>query len=287
MKKRYKVRVNRAGIIFVGITIFLGVAAVNTANNLLFLVVSSMLSFMLVSGALSLYNLKGLDIRVIPPLEVYAGRRESFRVIVENQKIFPSFLITLSSQVDEKTIPMVSKRSEILLDFFFENRGYYENLELTIETSFPVGLFERFYIEKVPVRVIVFPKPIPASLKLLENNKASKSEGDIKTTSKGYEEIHSIREYSGEPLKLIHWKVSAKMGKLYVKDTYTQEKTPIILSLDLVEGDKEERISKLAYLVIKLIREGYPVGLKIGDEIIKPEAGEAQKRELLSTLSLI
>jgi len=62
MVQRYRVKVNRAGIFFTGVTIFLGVSAVNTSNNLLYLVVSFLLSFMLLSGMLSLYNLKGLSL---------------------------------------------------------------------------------------------------------------------------------------------------------------------------------------------------------------------------------
>ncbi|MCS7284873.1 MAG: DUF58 domain-containing protein, partial [Hydrogenobacter thermophilus] len=90
-----------------------------------------------------------------------------------------------------------------------------------------------------------------------------------------------------EPVKLIHWKASAKTGTLYVKDTYSQEKKPIILSLDMVDGSLEEKISKLSYLIIRFIREGYPVGLKIGESVIKPDTGNMHKRELLSALALL
>lgn len=287
MKKKYRVKVNRVGIIFIGITVFFGIAAVNTANNLLYLVVSSMLSFMLTSGILSLYNLRGLTIKLVPPAEVYAGRYETFRLIVENHKILPSFLISFPSKLKNEVVPVVFKRAEAGVEIYFENRGFYESVEIMVATSFPVGLFERYYTEKVPVNLIVFPKPIVADLKVLDYQDAKKGQESLQSLTRGYDEVHSIREYRGEPVKLIHWKASAKTGTLYVKDTYSQEKKPIILSLDMVDGGLEERISKLSYLIIRFIREGYPVGLKIGENVIKPDTGQMHKRKLLSALALL
>jgi hypothetical protein len=98
MVQRYRVRVNRAGIFFTGVTIFLGVSAVNTSNNLLYLVVSFLLSFMLLSGMLSLYNLRGLSLELVPPKEVYAQRAENFKLILKNQKRFPSFTLLVEAQ---------------------------------------------------------------------------------------------------------------------------------------------------------------------------------------------
>lgn len=286
MKRKYRVKVNRIGIVFIGITVFFGVAAVNTSNNLLYLIVSSMLSFMLTSGILSLYNLRGLTLKLIPPAEVYAGRYETFRLIVENGKIFPSFLISFPSKLKKETLPVIFKRAETTVDLYFEGRGLYERVQLTVATTFPVGLFERYYVEDVPLNLVVFPALSPTELKVYDHSDTKRSGESLFSLTKGYDEVHSIREYKGEPVKLIHWKASAKTGSLYVKDTYSQEKSPIVLSLELVDGNTEEKISKLSYLVVKLIREGYPVGLKIGENFMQPATGEIHKRKLLTTLAL-
>ncbi len=286
MKRRYRVKVNLFGLIFIGITVFFGIAAVNTANNLLYLVVSAMLSFMLVSGILSLYNLYGIDVKVIPPQEVYAGRHESFRVILENRKKVPSLLVYVSSNGSSEAIPIIFRKSYGSLSLYFDERGLYEKINITIRTNFPVGLFERYYTHTVKVNLVVFPKPTEASVEMGTNEGEKTGYANLRATQRGYDEVHGIKEYRGEPFKLIHWKASAKTGSLYVKDTYTEERKPIVLSLDLVDGSLEERISKLAYLTIKFIKEGYPVGLKIGDEHIEPELGEMQKRRILTILAL-
>ncbi|MFN3813819.1 MAG: DUF58 domain-containing protein [Aquificaceae bacterium] len=271
---------------FIGITVFFGIAAVNTANNLLYLVVSSMLSFMLVSGILSLYNLYGISVKVIPPQEVYAGRYESFRVILENGKKVPSLLIYVSSNGSSKAIPIIFKSSDGKLSLYFDQRGLYEKINITLHSNFPVGLFERYYTHTVKINLVVFPKPMETGIDMGINEGEKNGYASSRATQRGYDEVHGIREYRGEPFKLIHWKASAKTGNFYVKDTYTEKRKPIVLSLDMVDGSLEERISKLAYLAIKFIKEGYLVGLRIGNDYIKPSSGEMQKRRILTSLAL-
>jgi uncharacterized protein (DUF58 family) len=132
MVQRYRVKVNRAGIFFTGVTIFLGVSAVNTSNNLLYLVVSFLLSFMLLSGMLSLYNLRGLSLELIPPKEVYAQRAENFKLILKNQKRFPSFTLLVEAQGSRAFFPILKK----------EEVGFY-NLKVSkaraTMTKYPLG----------------------------------------------------------------------------------------------------------------------------------------------------
>ncbi len=282
---KYKVKVNRAGLFFIGITIFLGISAVNTSNNLLYLVVSFLLSFMLVSGLFSLYNLKGLEVKLIPPREVYAEKLENFRVVVKNKKSFPSFALTVGQDQSEAFFPLIKDEQEESLTLKFPRRGYYERISLKISSSFPVGLFERYFYWEFPLRLVVFPKPM-----IIREKPTVEGiyKGDSLNTGNklGYDQIQSVREYRGEPAKLIHWKLSTKLNKLLVKEFVAEESPPVILSLDSVEGDLEERISKLTYLVLEFLREGLPVGLRLGDIYIKPSTGEEHKRKLLRELAL-
>ncbi len=282
---KYKVKVNRAGLFFIGISIFLGISAVNTSNNLLYLVVSFLLSFMLISGLLSLYNLKGLEVQLIPPREVYAERLERFRIIVKNRKSFPSFTILVEQGQSRVFFPLIKKEQEESIALKFPKRGFYEKISLKISSSFPVGLFERYYVEEIPIRLVVFPKPIMVKQKLTVEGTYK---GDLlKITKKlGYDQIRNVREYRGEPIKFVHWKLSAKLDKFFVKEFVSEESPPVVLSLDTVDGDLEERISKLSYLVLDFLRRGSPVGLKLGDLFLKPSTGEEHKRRLLTELAL-
>ena len=55
-KRKYYVRITTPGYIYIVITIVLSVGAVNTANNLLHIVASSLLALMLLSGTSSFLN---------------------------------------------------------------------------------------------------------------------------------------------------------------------------------------------------------------------------------------
>ncbi|MEJ5338408.1 MAG: DUF58 domain-containing protein [Aquificaceae bacterium] len=287
MKVRYRVRVNRAGLIFIGITIFLGVAAVNTANNLLYLVVSYMLSFMLLSGIISLYNLRGLEVVLIPPDEVYAGSRASFKVVVKNRKRLPSFLIVIRKEGSDCVFPLVQGEVEGNLPVVFEKRGLHPILDIEVSSTFPVGLFERFYRLEIPLNLIVFPHPVPAREKFLSVPLRERGHSNLQSRKRGYEELHGVREYSSEPIKLIHWKLSAKTGNLYVKEMVEESAPPVMLSLDIVDGSLEERISKLTHLIIKLTSEGKAVGLRLANRTIEPSTGNSHRKRLLTELALL
>jgi len=285
MVQRYRVKVNRAGIFFTGVTIFLGVSAVNTSNNLLYLVVSFLLSFMLLSGMLSLYNLKGLSLELIPPKEVFAQRAENFKLILKNQKRFPSFSLSVEAQGSRAFFPILKKEEVGFITLKFPRRGYYDKISVRVSSSFPVGLFERFFYMDVPLNLVVYPYPIAVS-KNIRVEGLQRGEWLIVGRRRGYEHLHSVREYMGEPVKLIHWKLSAKVGKLYVKDFLAEESPPVVLSLDMVDGGLEDKLSKLAYLVLEYSKKGTPVGLRLDGIYLEPALGEEHKRRMLRELAL-
>jgi uncharacterized protein (DUF58 family) len=285
MVRRYRVKVNRAGVFFTGVTIFLGVSAVNTSNNLLYFVVSFLLSFMLLSGMLSLYNLKGLSLELIPPKEVYAQKAENFKLILKNQKRFPSFTLLVEAQGSRAFFPILEKEEVGFITLKFPRRGYYDKLSVRVSSSFPVGLFERFFHTDVPVNLVVYPYPMAVS-KRIRVEGLQRGEWLTVGRRRGYEHLHSVREYMGEPVKLIHWKLSAKVGKLYVKDFLAEESPPVVLSLDMVEGTIEDKLSKLSYLVLEYSKRGTPVGLRLDGTYLEPALGEEHKRKMLRELAL-
>lgn len=285
---KYKVKVNAFGHIFIGITVFLGVAAVNTGNNLLYMVVSALLSFMLLSGIFSLQNIKGLSLTLIPPPEVYAGTPATFTLMISSSKRIPSFLIGVSYDEDVLCyFPYVRESSEKKISLSFKSRGLHPSITFTIFSDFPVGMFRRYYTVEVPLNLVVFPKLLKVENFHVLHTATGKTKQSLEDTlQKGVEEFHSIKEYSGEPVKFIHWKLFAKTEKLMVREMVSEERKPIVLSLDMVEGNLEEKLSKLAYLCVKLTREGYPVGLRLGDVFLEPAYGERQKRRILTELAL-
>jgi uncharacterized protein (DUF58 family) len=88
--------VTRAGIIYILTAIVIGIAALNTGNNLLYIVVAAMLASIIVSGYASTMVLRPLELEVRLPEHVFAGRQVFGRIIVRNRRRWlPSFSVSV------------------------------------------------------------------------------------------------------------------------------------------------------------------------------------------------
>jgi uncharacterized protein (DUF58 family) len=95
--------VTRAGIVYIGITVLIGIAALNTGNNLLYIVVAALLAAILISGLASAVVLRGLHLDVRLPEHVFAGKPVLGRILVRNTRTaLPAFSIRV---VPSKTKP--------------------------------------------------------------------------------------------------------------------------------------------------------------------------------------
>ncbi len=86
--------VTRAGLIYILISVVIGIAAINTGNNLLYVVVASLLSAILVSGVASALVLRSLALDLHLPEHVFAGRPMLARLLLSNASSWlPSFSV--------------------------------------------------------------------------------------------------------------------------------------------------------------------------------------------------
>jgi uncharacterized protein (DUF58 family) len=94
LRNAFDYEFTRAGIAFVLATLVIGIAALNTGNNLLYIVVASMLAAILVSGFASGLVLRGLELDARLPDQVFAGRATVGRIALRNRRRWlPSFSI--------------------------------------------------------------------------------------------------------------------------------------------------------------------------------------------------
>jgi uncharacterized protein (DUF58 family) len=86
--------VTRAGLIYILTSVIIGIAAINTGNNLLYVVVAALLSAVLVSGVASAMVLRNLKLDVHLPSHVFAGRPMLARILLSNPSSWlPSFSV--------------------------------------------------------------------------------------------------------------------------------------------------------------------------------------------------
>ena len=285
----FGLRISKAGALYIVITLLLGFSAVNTGNNLLFLVVSGLLAFMSVTGLAGMLNIKRLTPELLPPEEIFAAMPATFRLRVRNTKRFlPAFLIRLECPDGQGvTIPLVGRSGtgEGDITLTFAERGWAAVGTITVSSPFPVNFFTRWWTFPMEDRFIVFPRlihgPAPG------DGRERKLSGSTIRQARGVDgELERIGEYSGsEPLRMIHWKLSARSDELLVKEFGRQAAQPLLIDPDALPGSLEERISRAAWLVRRWSRER-PVGLKLGNRTIQAEAGHRHELKLLTELAL-
>jgi uncharacterized protein (DUF58 family) len=103
LRQTFHYEVTKAGVIYVLVTLVIGIAALNTGNNLLYIVVAAMLAAILVSGVVSALVLRSLELDVRLPEHVFAGRPVVGRIKLRNPRRFlPSFSIRVVPTLREK-----------------------------------------------------------------------------------------------------------------------------------------------------------------------------------------
>jgi uncharacterized protein (DUF58 family) len=123
LRESFDYDVTRAGIVYALVTLVIGIAALNTGNNLLYIVVAAMLAAILVSGVVSAWVLRWLELDVRLPEHVFAGRPVAGRIILRNPRRFlPSFSIRVVSTRKKRKKPSKQWRWEATTFAFPFNR---------------------------------------------------------------------------------------------------------------------------------------------------------------------
>jgi len=268
----------------------MGISAINTSNNLLYLLTSLLLGFMGASGFLGKRNLSNLELDVEVPEEVYAGREVPLRLKAANRKgLLPSFLLQIEVNGGKVLLPYLDPNSEACLSVkvVFPKRGRHEIGPVSISSVFPFNFFRRRVLSGKKKEVVVFPSPKPFPIpNSLDRERPA---GELYSKDRGVEgDLISIRDYvEKDPLKYVHWKQSARTEVLKIKELSDTEGRSRRIEFERIPArDAEERLSFATYLVLTLMRRRVPVGLKIKNVLFQPGLSEAHRRSLLKELAL-
>ncbi len=90
--------VTREGAVYIVSTLVIAVAALNTGNNLLFIIVAAMLAAVVVSGIFSTLILLNLQLDISIPEPVFAQQSVTARIAVRNRSRFPGFSVSVVPQ---------------------------------------------------------------------------------------------------------------------------------------------------------------------------------------------
>jgi len=288
-----KVRLTALGWLYNGLVLLFGFAAINTQNNLLYLIVAVMIGMMLASFWLSEMNLTEIELgRELPETVV---RGEAFMLVYRLRNLrrfWPCAGLELVEQVGEEQVrvyfSMVRSGAEetAYAHVILNRRGKFELKELLVQTYFPFGLFEKSKKVHLPGRLTVLPSPVFGER---ETAFGAALSGASHSGQKGVgSELFGFRQYSpGDHPHWINWKASARSSQLLVEETEHESEQALVISL-LVSGlrpefddpGREALIDRAFGLARSYLEQGYRVRLELLDRGIDFGTGPKHLQKL-------
>lgn len=129
-------------------------------------------------------------------------------------------------------------QDELRRDLTFPLRGHYRLGPLVLEGSDPLGLFVRKEDVRQATEVIVYPRPLPLPQMYLQGLSSYRlSELRTAPLAGATQEFYGIRPYQyGDDLRRVHWKSTARTGRLAIKEYELRVSAAATIILDLHRG---------------------------------------------------
>ncbi|HEY2031744.1 MAG TPA: DUF58 domain-containing protein [Myxococcales bacterium] len=286
----------RIGRWYTALTVAIGFAAINTGNNLLFLILGLLLSSIVVSGILSEQSLKGIRIERRLPASAAAGEPALIGLCARNtKKRAPSFSLELRERGGHVRgrgfliFLAAGETAEVAYPFAPVRRGRYRFEQLEVATRAPFGLFEKSRPIDADAEIVVFPRKVPAPV-FEVSSLAREGEKPEDRVGLGLE-VHGLRDHrAGEDARSIHWRSTARHGRLIGIDREQERRLRICVVFDHrgLSGEPLERaVERAAAVVSREIDTGAEVSLALAGQHLPAAAGDAQLRAALRMLALL
>ncbi len=247
-------KVTREGIIYLTIVFVLALAALNTGNNLIFLILSCLLAGILVSGVLSRVSLTGVTLKLLLPEHLFAGKPTLATVTLENEKLsLPSFSLRVGSvQRDGQAgdgvfrrpvyFPYLPRQSSVSrrVQLVFPHRGRWRQDAFVVSSKFPFGFLEKIRKVEMPLELIVYP-PIEPTAEYFEVLPLISGEMESFQRGRGHD-LHSIRDYRPtDSARHVDWKATARAQQLKVREFAREDERKLELIFDPYIASRRDR----------------------------------------------
>jgi uncharacterized protein (DUF58 family) len=249
---RMDYKITREGWIYLTGIVLIALAALNTGNNLLFLILASLIASILMSGILSSITLAGVELRLELPDHIFAAQSVRATVALENEKIsMPSFSLRVEgakkSGKNKKSalpepvamletpvfFPYIPRHEAIkqAVPLLFPRRGVYRQEAFRIVTRFPFGFLEKARRIDLPTEAVVYPS-VEGSAEFLDALPGI--QGALESFSRGHgQDLYALRTYLPmDSVRHVHWKASARSGSLMVREFAREEDARVLLVFD-------------------------------------------------------
>ena len=268
-----RTRPTRAGAVLIAVSFGIGLAAYNNANNVLFMALSLLLSSLVLSGLLSWVNFRGVRWRLQLPAHWRAGEPGPLRLELANtKKITPTYSLLFNVHArllgDVALLPLPDRLDagrETALEWIFspKERGV-ETVEVAgAESQYPFGFLRKMSGGSLRREVWVWPARVdyeftpPAS-------RQPRQAGDTQRRPGPGADLLGLRHYrQGDAPRLVHWKASARLRRLVVRQTGEEQKSGYQLVVEPTRGRWPDaaQFEKLCGLAGSLAEDLFTAGL--------------------------
>jgi uncharacterized protein (DUF58 family) len=297
-------RPTRAGWTFFALTFGVGFAALNTGNNLLYLVLSLMLAFLVLSGVLSESALRGIGLRRRIPRELHDGGVHLVALEITNmQRRVPAFALVIEDRVRERggaerpagrvfalrIGPGETERRSYR--FRPTQRGPFEFTSFRVSTRFPFGLFAKAMEIEAPEPALAYPAIEVVTAPGAFGSPRENGEQVAGPRGAGTD-VGGLRNFAaGDPVRRIHWRATLRQGELLVRDVESEHAAEIELRLRTGAVDPgeefERRVRWVASEAVALLDAGLSVALRTDHAQVVAGRGERQRAVLLAFLARV
>ena len=306
LKPPRSLRITRLGWQYIGLTLIVGFAAINTANNLLYLIFGLMLSFIATSGILSELTLRKISLERRFSKHLFAGQVAPVALDMLNAK---QRIASLSLLIEDLSQQQAADHRRYVLKIapqqthtltypvIFPQRGLHRPGNIRVSTRYPFGFFlKSTTFEEKDDTVLVYPKL--ERLSPSEQASLAFSAGEAGTRRKGgSEEFYGIRDYiPGDSRARISWKSTARASKLMIREFERDQTKHILIVLDIAPPPSEppdfaERVERAISLAASYLmffsKQDYALQLMTHVETSPLERGEHHLFLLLRMLALL
>ena len=280
MSRRRSIRLTSEGNRFLLFTVGIGLAAINTGNNLFYLLLAMMLSLIVISGLLSEHCLRRLEFHRHVPDLIMANEPTTLTLSVTNRnRHLPSFSLRLLDVVEGQEVDrglalhLLPAQSSVLLSYplLATKRGWIRFEGVRAQTLFPFGLFLKKGLYPAETHLLVSPPIKPLTLRFVDEL-VSEGQGESLPRRGDGTQLYNLRLYQpGDDSRAIHWMTTARTSQLIVRETEAEDQRRITVVLSIVVPEErdllfERSVTFVASLLWQLTERAYPVRLIVGAE---------------------
>jgi uncharacterized protein (DUF58 family) len=277
----------------------LGIGAIGTGNNLLFLLLGAMLGFIVVSGWLSELTVRGVAVRRRVASGVTAGVPTRLVYEVEcTRRIFPCFALEVGEAGDEArgfvaaVAPGATAYASV--ERAWPRRGVHRLDEVVLATSFPFGFFRKERDASLPAEVVVRPRSDrPVREVAAADGRSPHAAERVPARAAGARgEYRGLRGYrAGDDPRDVHWRSTARLGTPQVREYDREQAQALWICLDLAAGADatavEAAVETAASVAARCCLRVQPFALFAGGAPVGPAAGASHLERVLDTLARV